>query len=67
MRKIDLLKRITGIEEFSELIYRLCKNCKDEKELADLLSQEFSEQELQFIITEASAHKDYPLSLDGLQ
>lgn len=66
MTKFEVLRRISGIKQFSDIMFGMAKKAESPKELEEELSKELSERGLQ-IIKSAAQSGDYPLSLDGMQ
>lgn len=66
MTKFDVVKNITGIEEFSRLIFGMVQQAKEPSRLAEMLSEEVAGERLQTVISVA-ASGNYPLFFDGMQ
>lgn len=66
MTKFDVLKGITGVKEFSRLIFGMAEKAGTPEKLEKELSRELFEEELQTIRSVAQ-NGIYPLSLDGIQ
>lgn len=66
MTKFEVVRSITGVTEFSNLIFHLAMEAGSPEALKENLSKNLSGDEMQ-IIKLAARSKDYPLSLDGLQ
>lgn len=65
MTKFEVLKGITDVTKFSELIFDVLKDMKTPDEVKSILSDEISEDGLRTL--ESIAHKGYPLSLERMQ
>ena len=63
----ELIKGITGVREFADVVFGLATNCANENEFVAMLSTELDEEQLQHITSEAAEHPDYPLSFEGIQ
>lgn len=64
--KFEVLRKISGIEEFSSLVFYLARKSDTVEALTKDLSTELSEEGLQTIKSVAQAG-NYPLSFDGIQ
>lgn len=65
MTKFEALKCITDVTKFSEFAYDVLCPMKSAEEIAELLSEEVSENGLQTL--KSIAQDGYPLCLDGQQ
>ena len=65
MKKIEVLKAITDVKKFSEMVVDLVEEAKTSEKLAELLAEDFTEKGLQTV--ESIAQSDYPLSFDRKQ
>ena len=66
MTKFDVVKNITGIEEFSRLIFGMVQQAKEPSELVTILSEEVTGERLQTVMSVANSG-NYPLFLNGIQ
>lgn len=66
MTKLDVLHGITGVKEFSNLIYRMAIEAGSPEKLAEELDKEIPEEGLRTLQSVAQSG-NYPLSLDGMQ
>ncbi|MDR2022122.1 MAG: hypothetical protein LBQ71_02450 [Hungatella sp.] len=65
MTKFEVLKGITDVTKFSELIFDVLKDMKTPDEVKNILSDEISEDGLRTL--ESIARNGYPLSLERMQ
>lgn len=65
MRKFDMVRSITGVEEFSRLVFSLAHEVKEPSEFAAVMAQEFTEEQLQTVMSVAESG-NYPLNLNDL-
>lgn len=66
MTKFKVLRAISDVTKFSEILFEICKNAKSAEDLENDLITELSEEGLQTVMSVAQSG-NYPLSLDGLQ
>lgn len=66
MTKFEVLKGITGIAEFSRLLFDMTEKAGSAEELERDLRMEIPESGLE-IIESVARSGNYPLSLDGMQ
>lgn len=66
MTVFEVIQKITGVKEFSNLLYAFAVKAGSPEKLAEALSRELSEKELR-IIKSAAQSGNYPLSFDGMQ
>ena len=66
MTKFDVLQSITGVKEFSRLVFALAKKADTPENLENDLRTELSEEGLQ-TIKSVARRGNYPLSFDGRQ
>lgn len=66
MTKFEVLKRITGVEEYSRLVFEFVKKSGSPEELAKELSRELPADAMK-TLTRIANSKNYPLSLEGMQ
>lgn len=66
MTKFEVLKGITGIAEFSRLLFDMAEKAGTAEELERDLHMEIPESGLE-IIESVARSGNYPLSLDGMQ
>lgn len=66
MTKFEVLKGITGIAEFSRLLFDMAEKAGTAEELERDLRMEIPESGLE-IIESVARSGNYPLSLDGMQ
>lgn len=62
LKKFDVLKSITDVQKFSDMVFDLVADAKTPDKLSNLLSEEFTEKGLQSL--KSIARHGYPLSLD---
>lgn len=65
MTKFEVLKGITDVTKFSELIFDVLKDMKTPDEVKSILSEEIPEEGLRTL--ESIARSGYPLSLERMQ
>lgn len=65
MTKFEVLKGITDVQKFSELIIDILGEKKTSADIKELLSEEITEEGLQML--ESIARNGYPLSLERKQ
>ncbi|WP_373264536.1 hypothetical protein [Hungatella hathewayi] len=66
MKKFDVIRSITEVKEFSNIIYDMAKIAGSSEGLQQMLSEELTEEGLRTI--QSVAHSgNYPLSFDGKQ
>lgn len=66
MTKFELLRSITDVGKFSEVIYEVLIQHKSPKEMEAFLSEELTEHQ-QKTLQSIVASGNYPLSFDGKQ
>lgn len=66
MTKFEALRNVSGVKEFSSLVFYLARKSESVEELTKDLSAELEEEGLQTLKSVAQ-RGNYPLSLDGLQ
>lgn len=66
MRKFEVIRSITGVKEFSNIVYDMAKSATSPEDLQEMFFEELTEEGLRTI--QSVAHSgNYPLSLDGKQ
>lgn len=66
MKKFEVIRLITGVKEFSNVIYDMAKIAGSAEGLQKMLLEELTEEGLRTI--QSVAHSgNYPLSFDGKQ
>lgn len=63
MRRFDALRAVSGVSEFSGLIFDILKDKTTLDELTKFLAEEMSEKQLQTLMSVAESG-NYPLSMD---
>lgn len=66
MTRFEALRAVTGVSEYSTLVFDIMRDKKNPDDMAEFLSEELTEKQLQTIRSVAESG-NYPLSLDGLQ
>lgn len=66
MRRFDALRAVSGVSEFSSLIFDILKDKTTIDDLTKFLTEELSEKQQQTLISVAESG-NYPLSMDGLR
>lgn len=66
MTRFEALRAVTGVREYSALVYDILRDKKNQDDMTEFLSEELTENQLQTIMSIAKSG-NYPLSLDGLQ
>lgn len=66
MTKLDVIKNINGITEFSRIVFDMVQRAENAEQFEQDLASEIPEEGLQTIRSIAQ-NGSYPLSLDGLQ
>lgn len=66
MTRFEALRAVTGVREYSSLIFDILRDKKNLDDMTEFLSEELTENQLQTIRSIAESG-NYPLSLDGLQ
>lgn len=66
MTKFDVLKSITEVKEYSQLIYELVKKSGSPEKLQEELTKELPESSIKTLL-QIARNGNYPLSLDGMQ
>lgn len=66
MTNFEVIQKITGIKEFSELIYSFAEKAGSPEKLAEELAEEIPEEGLRTLESVAQGG-NYPLSFDGMQ
>ena len=66
MTKFDVVRNITGVEEFARLIFGMVQQVKEPSELVTMLSTEVTGERLQTVMSVANSG-NYPLFLNGIQ
>jgi hypothetical protein len=66
MTKFEVLKGITGVAEYSRILFDMAEKAGSAKELERDLSMEIPESGLE-IIESVARSGNYPLSFDGMQ
>lgn len=66
MTKFEVIRSITDVDKFSDIIFDMVKTTKSAEQLTQVLSEKLTEKGLQTIMSVAQSG-NYPLSLDGIQ
>lgn len=66
MTKFEVIRKITGVKEFSNLVYALAIDSGSPEKLAEELGKVLTEEELRTIESVAQSG-NYPLSFEGRQ
>lgn len=66
MRRFDALRAVSGVSEFSGLIFDILKDKTTLDELTKFLAEDLSEKQRQILLSVAESG-NYPLSMDGLR
>jgi hypothetical protein len=66
LTKFEAIQKISGVHEYSKLMFELSKKAGTPEDLEKDLSMELTEEGLQVLRTVAQ-NGNYPLSLEGMQ
>lgn len=65
MTRFEALRAVTGVSEYSALVFDILRDKKNADDLTKFLAEELTERQLQTLRTVAESG-NYPLSLDRL-